>query len=255
MASASDVLRSQDQASGSSRVQRIRRGVRRHGFAYLLLAPLVIVLIAFLAIPFFSLFYFGLQKTELSGGTSFVGLDNFRLLFNEPRFLQNIAASLVYLVGVLVISVPIAYFAAALITSSIRGVGFLRTIFLIPWVLAPVVTALLFKTLFDPSSGPVSIVLSWLAGQPVYPALSPQGARILIIIHSAWRSFPLEMILIAAGMASIPRELYEAARVDGASLWQQFTRYYPSLNAAWLSSRPSSSSAFSRFRTPRVSMR
>lgn len=208
----------------TKRSRRFLHDVRQHTYAYVLLAPLVFVLISFLAVPFFSLFYYGLHKTELSGENTFVGLGNFELLFNEVRFIQNITASLVYLVGVLIISVPIAYFAAVLITSNMRGVGVLRTLFLIPWVLAPVVTALLFKTLFDPSSGPVSIMLSWFAGRPVYPTLSPEGARLIIVLHSAWRSFPLEMILIAAGMASIPNELYEAARVDGANLWQQFTR-------------------------------
>jgi multiple sugar transport system permease protein len=103
-----------------------------------------------------------------------------------------------------------------------RGVGVLRTIFLIPWVLAPVVTALLFRTMLDPTNGPITLVLSWIAGQPVYLGLSPEGARLIIILHSAWRSFPFEMLLIAAGITSIPVELYEATRVDGANLWQQF---------------------------------
>jgi multiple sugar transport system permease protein len=204
--------------------QRFLRGLRRHGLAYLLLAPLVTLLVAFLAVPFVSLFYFGLRKTDFSGVSTFVGLGNFRLLLNESRFIQNVSASLLYLLGVLIISIPIAYFAAILISSNLRGVGVLRTVFLIPWVLAPVVTALLFKTMLDPSSGPITALLSWFAGEPIYPALTSRGARLIIILHSAWRSFPLEMILIAAGITAIPKELYEAARVDGANLWQQFTR-------------------------------
>jgi ABC-type sugar transport system permease subunit len=204
--------------------RRFARGVRKHALAYLLLAPLVTILVAFLAVPFVSLFYFGLRKTDVSGVSTFVGLNNYVILLHESRFIQNITASLQYLVGVLVISIPLAYFAAVLISSNIRGVAVLRTIFLIPWVLAPVVTALLFKTMLDPSSGPITAMLSWIAGQPVYLTLSPEGAKLLIILHSAWRSFPLMMILIAAGMASIPKELYEAARVDGANLWAQFTR-------------------------------
>jgi multiple sugar transport system permease protein len=198
--------------------------MRRHALAYAFIAPLVFLLIAFLAIPFLSLFYFGLRRTELSGSSTFTGLGNFVILWNETRFTENILASLQYLGGVLLISIPIAYFAAVLISSEMRGVGVLRTIFLIPWVLAPVVTALLFKTMLDPSSGPITALLSWIAGKPVYLTLSPWGAKTVIILHSAWRSFPLEMLLIAAGMASIPKELYEAARVDGAGVWQQFTR-------------------------------
>ena len=202
--------------------QRFLRGMRKHALPYTLLAPSVVLLIAFLAIPFFSLFYYGIHKTDLSGASTFTGLGNFRLLFQEARFIQNIWATVQYLVGVLVISIPLAYFAATVISSTMRGVGVLRTIFLIPWVLAPVVTALLFKTMIDPTSGPITLLLKWIFGKPIYLTLAPEGARLIIILHSAWRSFPLEMILIAAGIATISPELYEAARVDGASFWQQF---------------------------------
>ena len=205
-----------------SRGQQPFQTARKYAFPYLLLSPTVILLVAFLAIPFFSLFYYGVHKTSLQGVSTFNGLDNFNILIHEGRFVQNLEATLRYLVGVLVISVPLAYFAAVLISSNMRGVSVLRTIFLIPWVLAPVVTALLFKTMMDPTSGPITMLLKWIFGQPVYLTLSPDGARLVIILHSAWRSFPFEMLLIAAGITSIPVELYEAARVDGANLWTQF---------------------------------
>lgn len=207
--------------SGSGR-RRSAAEVRKYILPYSLLSPTVILLAAFLAVPFFSLFYYGVHKTDLQGVSTYVGLNNFLLLVQEARFLQNLQATLLYLVGVLAISLPLAYFAAVLISSNMRGVGVLRTIFLIPWVLAPVVTALLFKTMMDPTSGPITLLLKWIFGQPVYLTLTPGGARLVIILHSAWRSFPFEMLLIAAGITSIPGELYEAARVDGANLWKQF---------------------------------
>src|SRR5215208_119497 len=107
------------QSHTSSGRRRFTREVRRHVLACLLLAPLVLILVAFLAIPFISLFYLALQKIDFSGTSTFVGLDNYRILFNESRFIQNIVASIQYLVGVLVISIPIAYFAAILISSNI----------------------------------------------------------------------------------------------------------------------------------------
>jgi multiple sugar transport system permease protein len=208
--------------TATSRGQGFLETARRNALPYLLLAPTAILLVAFLAIPFFSLFFYAVHKTSLSGVSTFTGLGNFKILFNETRFTQNLIATLTYLTGVLVISVPLAYFAALLISSNMRGVGLLRTIFLIPWVLAPVVTALLFKTMMDPTAGPITILLKWIFGRPVYLTLTGEGARLVIILHSAWRSFPLEMLLIAAGITAIPGELYEAARVDGANLWRQF---------------------------------
>jgi multiple sugar transport system permease protein len=206
----------------ASKRQGFLQKARKNALPYLLLSPTVILLVAFLAIPFFSLFFYSVHKTSLSGVSTFTGLGNFNILIHETRFIENIGATLRYLGGVLVISVPLAYFAAVLVSSNIRGVGVLRTIFLIPWVLAPVVTALLFKTMMDPVGGPITILLKWIFGRPVYLTLTADGARLVIILHSAWRSFPLEMLLIAAGITSIPVELYEAARVDGANLWRQF---------------------------------
>ena len=206
----------------ASRQRRSSQAIHKYALPYLLLAPTTILLIAFLAVPFFSLFYYGVHKTDLQGVSTYTGLNNFRVLIHEARFIQNLQNTLLYLVGVLAISIPLAYFAASLISSNMSGVGVLRTIFLIPWVLAPVVTALLFKTMLDPTSGPITMLLKWIFGQPVYLTLSPEGAKLVIILHSAWRSFPFEMLLIAAGITSIPVELYEAARVDGANLWQQF---------------------------------
>jgi multiple sugar transport system permease protein len=206
----------------TSRWQHLRHQIQRNRLPYVLLAPLVIILLAFLIWPFISLFYYGLRQTELSGDSTFIGLKNFSILLNESRFATNISTTVIYLVGNLLISVPLAYFAAVLISSNRRGVGVLRTLFLIPWVLAPIVTAVLFKTMMNPSSGPITMLLKAIVGQPVYLMLSEGGARVLIILHAAWRSFPLEMLLIAAGMTAIPMELYEAARVDGAGMRAQF---------------------------------
>lgn len=210
------------QKTGTSGWRHLRHQMQRNALPYVLLAPLVIILLAFLVFPFISLFYFGLRRTELTGVSTFVGLKNFVILFNESRFAQNMTTTVIYLVGNLSISVPLAYFAALLISSNRRGVGVLRTLFLIPWVLAPIVTAVLFKTLMNPSSGPITLLLKIIFGHPVYLMLTEGGARLFIILHAAWRSFPLEMLLIAAGITAIPIELYEAARVDGAGLREQF---------------------------------
>ncbi len=209
-------------AAPASRGQRLWRQLRSHALPYIFLAPLVVLLLAFLAFPFGSLIYYSLHRVDLGGSANFIGLRNFVILFHEQRFVQNLTTSGIYLAGNLAISLPLAYFAALLISSNRRGVGVLRTLFLIPWVLAPIVTAVLFKTLMNPSSGPITFALKWIFGHPVYLTLTDWGARLLIILHSAWRSFPLEMLLIAAGMTAIPVELYEASRVDGAGPWKQF---------------------------------
>jgi len=183
---------------------------------YLLLLPATVLLLGFFGAPFVSLFYYATQRVDLSGASSFVGLDNLRDLFVESRFHGNVVVTLVYLLGVLLLSLPVAYVGALLVTRQMRGVGAIRTLLLTPWVLAPVVTALLFRTLVDPTSGPIAGLTS---GSLVS---SSEGALFVMIFHGAWRSFPIEMLLLAASMSGIQRELYEAVRVDGGSRWQEF---------------------------------
>jgi ABC-type sugar transport system permease subunit len=197
---------------------------RRYRLPYLLLLPTLVLLLTFLFWPLLSLLWFGLRKTELNGSSQFVGLANYQLLFNEERFIQNLSSTLQYVIGVLVLSVPFAYFAAVLISSRLRGASLFRTVFLFPWIIAPVVSAILFRTLVDATNGPVTLLLKLFTGKNIYLMIDPRLSMLVVIVHSAWRSFPLEMLLIAAGITAIPVELYEAAKVDGAGWWQQFTR-------------------------------
>ncbi|MQA85649.1 MAG: ABC transporter permease subunit [Streptosporangiales bacterium] len=197
-------------------------GRGRRALPYLLLLPSVALLLAFFAAPFVSLFYFALRRLDLTGVSRFVGLDNFGILFGEARFAQNLLATLEYLVGVLVLSLPVAYVAAILVSRAVRGMSLLRTVLLIPWVLAPVVTAVLFRTLVDPSRGPVTRLLELVTGGSASLIQQPAGAMIVVILHSAWRSVPIAMLILAVGISAIPRELHEAARIDGGGRWAEF---------------------------------
>jgi ABC-type sugar transport system permease subunit len=196
-----------------------------HWFPYALLAPSILLLLAFLVLPFFYLFYWSTFDYKIGVTNEFVGDENFTSLLAEHRFRNNVRYTLIYVIGNLVISVPIAYFGAVLVSASIRGSGLLRTFLLIPWVLAPIVTALMAKTMLNPFDGPLIDVIAFFnGGEKIYPTLSGNGAMVVLIVHAAWRSFPLIMLLLAAGMSAIDPQVYEAAQVDGASRWQQFRR-------------------------------
>ncbi len=222
---ASAPVRTEGRPRSRSPVARIRAAAERHWFPYTLMAPSILLLVAFLVLPFFYLFYWSMFDYKIGVSNELIGTENYATLLGEDRFFENILNSLVYIAGNLAISVPIAYFGALLVTSGMRGSGLLRTFLLIPWVLAPIVTALLAKTLINPFDGPLIDVLAFLnGGEPIYPTTTDRGAMILLISHSAWRSFPLIMLMLAAGMTSIDPQVYEAASVDGASRWQQFRR-------------------------------
>ena len=117
--------------------------IKRHKTAYLFLLPTVVLVLGFLISPIFSGVGMSFYKSKLSGEVTFVGLQNYMRLFKETRFLNNMKLTLIYVVGNLILSTPLAYIAAILITQKMKATNFFRGIFLLPWITAPVVSALL----------------------------------------------------------------------------------------------------------------
>ncbi len=189
---------------------------------YLFLLPSVILLIFFLAAPLVSGIYMSFQKISLKGVSEFVGFRNYSLLFGEERFRNNLLFSVLYVAGNVGFSIPLAYAAALLITGKLRGTQFFRSIFLIPFIVAPVVSAILFRSMVDPSFGPITTLLEVITGKRYIILADSTLAMLTIIGHSFWRSFSFVMLFLAAGIATIPTELYEAAKVDGAGAWARF---------------------------------
>lgn len=161
-------------------------------------------------------------KERLSGELKFMGIDNFIILFNDPRFINNITLTFVYIFGVVILSTPLAYISAIIITTKLKAIKFFRPIFLLPWIVAPVVSATLLFTMTDPSMGFLNEVFSFFAGEETYIRTDPVYSMVVVILHSFWRSFPFMMIFLAAGISSIPKEIYDAAIVDGANIFQRF---------------------------------
>lgn len=191
--------------------------------AYLFLIPSILLMLLFLVFPLFSGIIMSLQESTFAGEVNFVGLKNFRLLLREARFLNNLKLSITYVLGNLSLSIPLAYIAALIITSQdLRGLPLFRGVFLLPFITAPVVSSVIFLSLTDASSGPVTLLIERITGERPVILATPSLAMGTIIFHSFWRSFPFVMLFLAAGMTTIPNELYEAAKVDGATGWHLF---------------------------------
>lgn len=214
------------QASENSRRAYNRRisgrAVGKHLLPYLYLMPAAIILLSLLISPIITGILLSVQTTQLDGTTSWSGLANYQRLFRESRFSTNLWNSLIYVVGNVALSTPLAYAAAMLITSKLPQAPYFRGIYLLPWIIAPVVSTVLFRSLIDPSLGPVPKLIEWLTGEQVVILADSRWAMLTIILHSFWRSFPFIMLFLSAGMATISNEIYEAATVDGASGWRRF---------------------------------
>jgi multiple sugar transport system permease protein len=197
--------------------------VGKRALPYVFLAPALCMILFLLIVPVVEGVFMSFLSTSSAGVVSWVGFDNYRILFRESRFENNMRASLLYLAGVLILSTPLAYGAALLITGKFRQAAYFRGIFLLPWISAPMVSTLLFRALVDPQVGPMGRLVQHLSGSSVVVLGHPVWAFVFIIFHSFWRSFPFIMLFLSAGMSTIPSEIYESAMVDGAGKWKRFT--------------------------------
>ncbi len=170
-----------------------------------------------------SFFDVGLREV-VKGGAQWVGIDNYIDQFGRARFWYSFGVSILYAVGSVALTFLLGLGLALLLRRAFRGRNVLRALILVAWVLPTVVSANVWRWLLDGSYGLLNAVLRslgiidgdvfWL-GQPVM-------AIAAVIVATAWSFAPFAMILLSAGLEAIPGTLYEAARIDGASPWQQF---------------------------------
>jgi len=155
-------------------------------------------------------------------GRRFNGLDNLRQMAADP-FYWNAMGNMVLYVAAILVEYAIAFGLALLLAAEIRARRFFRVAFLLPLMLSPVaVSWMIGKSMLEARFGPLARLARWLGWDSPSFFGSPEIARITIMVMDAWTFIPLMMIMLLAGLQAIPRELTEAARVDGAGAWKTF---------------------------------
>ncbi len=193
---------------------------------YLLLAPTVLLLLALTIFPFF--YAISLTFLDTKGPEwKFIGLQNYQRLFDDmlnstSLFRAAFANTVVFTVSAVSLEFLLGLSLALLFNTYIGGRGFFRAILLIPMMLPPIVVAILFKLLYEPSFG----VLNWFLRLVGFSGLlweaSVSTALFSLIIIDIWEWTPFMFLILLAGLQAIPLDPYEAAAVDGASWWQIF---------------------------------
>lgn len=190
---------------------------------YIMIFPAVMILSILLLGPILAGLFMSFNMTKLSGEVNFVGLKNYKLLILEGgRFLNNLKVSLIYVIANISLSIPMAYATALLITRNSRLTKFFRSMYLIPWISAPVVSTLMVRSMLDPEIGIIHMIVREISGNEVFILNQGSTALIAIILHSFWRSFPFMMLFLAAGISTLPKTFFEAAKVDGAGKIKSF---------------------------------
>ena len=151
----------------------------------------------------------------------FTGLANFRRLGGDPLFWSALGHNALLLVMSLAIQLPLALLLAILLSYPIRGRRLFRTVFFAPMVMPTVAIALLWSYIYEPDTGMLDRMIQWVSPTFVGEWLSGSSTALLcVFVTICWRYTGFHMVLFMAGIAGIPKELYEAARLDGASEWQ-----------------------------------
>ena len=191
------------------------------------MAPALLVLLGVLAYPIGASLLLGLQDATIAGGgvtSEWIGLGNYERLLSDPTFGIALRNSLYFTFVEVFVVVVISLAIALLLDSLGKRSGFFVVILLIPWALAPVANAVLWKWIYNANYGILNTVLLELGviDQKVVWLGDPFRALNMMLIADAWKAIPFITLLMLAGLQNVPSYLYRAARVDGAGVWSRF---------------------------------
>jgi multiple sugar transport system permease protein len=198
-------------------------GGRNRRYGYVFIAPVLLFLGAVIVVPLLHAFWTSLHRVRGLNQT-FVGLANYQRVLGDETFWHSLGVSLVF-TGVSVALHLLLGLALALLLNELRFARTaLRIAFLTPWMVAPAVGATIWLWLLEPQFGVVNFLLraAHLASGPVAWLGEPATALAAVIAVDVWRGVPFVMLLMLAGLQTIPAEQYEAAGIDGAGAWQRF---------------------------------
>jgi raffinose/stachyose/melibiose transport system permease protein len=208
-------------------ISSVAAGGRRINGKYLLtvgafLLPSVLLYSLFVFFPLFQAAYYGLYDWNGLGPLEdFVGLQNFRDVLNDLAFRQAVRHNLVILFLSLLIQLPMALGLALIVGRRLRGRAVFRTIFFLPYVLSEVVTGVLWSFLFHPRTGINELLSKLIPGfEPIGWLSDPNLVLYSLFIAITWKFVGFHFILYLAGLQSIPEDLEESAKLDGASNWR-----------------------------------
>lgn len=204
------------------RPRRRRKQLGDNSWGYLFLAPWVIGMLLFLAGPTLVSLYLSFTNFNLLNPPKWIGMMNYVRLFTmDSRYLTSLRVTFTYVAFAVPLNLAFALALAMLLNAKIKGLGLYRAVYYVPSLLGgSVAIAILWRQVFGPN-GIVAQILAVFGIQGASWVSSPNSALWTLIILHVWQ-FGSPMIIFLAGLKQIPKELYEAAVVDGAGRWQQF---------------------------------
>ena len=187
-----------------------------------LMAPQLAVICLFFFWPAGQAMLQSLQQSDAFGtSVEWVGLENFRNLWNDPSYLASFKTTAIFSALVASLGISLSLVLAVFADRVVRGSGIYRTLLIWPYAVAPAVAGVLWLFMFSPSIGIVAFWLGWL-GVDWNHLINGNHAMTLVVMAAVWKQLSYNFLFFLAGLQSIPKSLIEAASIDGASPWHRF---------------------------------
>ena len=200
--------------------RRRSRGLSERRLAFFMVSPSMLLIAVVAAYPIIYAIWLSLHEysVRVAGLSRWAGLRNYTDALSNPDFWDAMVTTLIFSAASVSLELVIGLGMALCMHEAFKGQSLLRTVVLVPWAVLTVVTAIMWRTIFESPQGFVNQILG---GDTVWLGQEPH-ALIVIIIADVWKTAPFMALLILAGLQTIPGEIYEAARVDGATKIQRF---------------------------------
>jgi len=201
-------------ASGSSRRTRRRRDLGK----YLFILPAVLYLLVFTAAPLLQGLWISFTDAKLinPNGGEFIGAENYTYLFGSNAFWDSLTTTVVYTFVTVVFALVLGTAAALALNRAFRGRTVIRALLTFPYAMPTVAAALIFIWIFNPTSGALNKAIGVLGIGQIGWLTDPDYGLTSVLITTVWKVFPFVMLVVLAALQSVPDELYEASRIDGA---------------------------------------
>ncbi len=210
------------------RKSKLKKETRDNLLGYILIAPSLLLLILIGMVPIIITVSYSFQYKVLTDPMKnyFVGLGNYITLFKNDVVIESFRNTMVFAVLSIIFQLIVGFIGALLMCHAKRGIGPIRTAVLIPWAIPGIIVAYMFSAMFNDQLGVMNRILqtfgiistsiSWLTNK--------NWAMLVVVIADTWKQFPYVALMLLAGMQTIPGELYESAKVDGAGAIRSFFR-------------------------------
>ncbi|MBY0440561.1 MAG: sugar ABC transporter permease [Mycobacteriaceae bacterium] len=196
------------------------RGAQTTALGYALLAPSLFGVIAFLLLPILVVVWLSLYRWNLLGPLEYVGLANWRAVLTDSTFGSSLLVTAIFVAIVVPLQTVLGLLVASLLARQLPGSALFRTLYVLPWICAPVAIAVLWSWILAPTNGAVSALLGhrieWLTDLNL--ALPVVSAVVV------WTNVGYVSLFFLAGILAIPKDIHNAASTDGANAWQRFWR-------------------------------